>query len=152
MKLLLAVLLFFGSFVKGAQPSEDSAKRWWIAVELGSPVSTCFEVSIFSSGAFEVKRKRSQDNDFKTIQKGTLSREDVTKLIEAAKKQISEFKYPEKESKRFDGTNVTLKLSSEYTDASVGYRSISSYKEGGEGIRLIVDTINAKLPTSSQIW
>lgn len=152
MKLLVAILLVLICFVEGAQPPKDPARRWWITVEVGSPLSTCFEVNIFPTGVFEIKRKRSKDKAFKPLNEGTLAPEELAMLIEAARKQISEFKYPEREYERSDGTNVTLKLSSEFTDASVGYRSIRSYKEGGEAVRLIVDTINAKIPKASRIW
>lgn len=153
MNMKATVLALMALVTMSSAEDDSNQRRWWVTLEVGSPITTNFQIKIFSSGHFEVMRQEPGKTKFKTVAKGTLSKQEVTGIVEAAKTQIEQFTYPSKEGEeRFDGTNVKLTLSSEYADASVGSRAIRSYHEGGKAVKLIVETINSKVAETSKVW
>jgi len=154
---LLAVAVLCSVMLHG-QSNNSASKQpaeWSLSLKTdGAPWTKKFEVKLNQTGALVVAEENPEKMPGPTMSKVTvnLSAKDVQGTYDQALKAFRDFRFAEEAVERADGTNLTLRLSSNGRVLVMQFFHLGNPEDESPEVAKLLSLINKHLPKEHQIY
>jgi hypothetical protein len=152
-KSILALILLYSVLGFGHTSSPKPPAEWSLFLKTGGILfrnTKNFEVKIDHSRKLLVTEEDS-NNQITKIERN-LSPKDAREIYDQALKAFRNFRFVDKNEKRYDGTNVTLRLKVYYRVLEMQLYNVLRLEEENADITRLISLINKHLPEEHQVY
>jgi hypothetical protein len=146
--ILLCLSLGIGHAGTSKQPAE-----WTLYLKTGGipfPNTKQFEVNLDYTGKLLITEQNA-DNQTLKVERNIPSK-DAQVIYEQALKTFRDFRFAEENEKRYDGTDVTLRLKVYYRVLEMQLFNVPRLEEENANVTRLISLINKHLPEEHQVY